>query len=268
MSVAGTLREKIAAIADAGFDALELYEPDLAASGETPRNIARMVADHGLRLALLQPLRDFEGLPEPRRAQAFDAARRMFDLMGALEADLLLVCSSVAADAQPEPARIAEDMAALGELASTHRIRVGYEALSWASHIRDHNQAWNIVERCNRTNVGLILDSFQILAFGADVEPIRKMDGERIFHAQIADAPIFDIDRMTLSRRHRKLPGQGNLDLDLFMDALRATTYNRLFSIEIFRDLQNDLPRATESLAALRYLLEGTSGRRQRPDII
>jgi sugar phosphate isomerase/epimerase len=55
----------------------------------------------------LQPFRDFEGLPEPLRARAFDRARRKFELMDRLGTRLLLVCGSVSPDAIDDMDRVA-----------------------------------------------------------------------------------------------------------------------------------------------------------------
>ncbi|SMD01494.1 hypothetical protein SAMN06295998_11864 [Primorskyibacter flagellatus] len=43
---------------------------------------------------LFQPFRDFEGLPQPLRAKAFDRMKRKFDVMQEMGRDLVLVCSS------------------------------------------------------------------------------------------------------------------------------------------------------------------------------
>lgn len=255
VSVNGSLRQKISAIANAGFDSLELYEPDLAMSGENPRDIARIVSDHGLRVALLQPLRDFEGLPEPRRARAIESARRMFDVMDELGTDLLLLCSSIAPDASGDIDKIVEDIGTLGEVASERNMRVGFEALAWGKHVRDFQDAWSVIRRCNRQNVGLVLDSFQALARGGDLGRIRTLESNRIFHVQIADAPAIDTDILSLSRRYRNLPGQGHLELANFVEALRSSGYDGTYSIEIFREIQDSLPSAEDSLRSLRSLL-------------
>ena len=64
-------------------------------STASPREVGRMVRDHGLEITLFQPFRDFEGMPEPQRARAFDRAERKFDVMQELGTDLMLVCSNV-----------------------------------------------------------------------------------------------------------------------------------------------------------------------------
>jgi 4-hydroxyphenylpyruvate dioxygenase len=232
VSVPGDFREKISAISSAGFDAVELFEPDLTAFAGTAREAAMLIRDHGLEIAILQPFRDFEGRSGPG---AFEEAERKFDLMAELGTDLVLVCSAVAAESLGDIGRIVDDFARLGDMAATRRLRVGYEALAWGRHIRDVAQAWDIVNRCNHPNVGIILDSFHTLIRHNDPEFIREIPGERIFFHQIADAPAIDMDVLQLSRHYRTLPGKGGLDVEAVVRAVLATGYDGALSLEIFR---------------------------------
>ena len=109
VSISGTFAEKLAAIATAGFDGIEIFEQDFIASDFTPAEVGRMVRDHGLEITLFQPFRDFEGLPEPHRSRAFARAARKFDLMNQLGTDLMLVCSSVHPAAMGGIDRMAQD---------------------------------------------------------------------------------------------------------------------------------------------------------------
>lgn len=63
VSISGDLPEKLAAIAAAGFDGIEIFEQDFIAFAGSPVEIGQMVRDHGLNVMLFQPFRDFEGLP-------------------------------------------------------------------------------------------------------------------------------------------------------------------------------------------------------------
>ncbi len=81
VSLSGDLSEKLAAIAQAGFGAVEIFENDFLAFDHGPREVGRMVRDAGLEISLFQPFRDFEGLPEPQRSRAFERARRKFETM-------------------------------------------------------------------------------------------------------------------------------------------------------------------------------------------
>ncbi|WP_028033540.1 bifunctional sugar phosphate isomerase/epimerase/4-hydroxyphenylpyruvate dioxygenase family protein [Chelativorans sp. J32] len=236
VSISGDLKEKLAAIAAAGFDGVEIFENDFLAFDGTPAEVGRMVRDHGLEITLFQPFRDFEGMPEPHRSRAFDRAERKFDLMQELGTDLMLVCSNVSPLALGGVDRAATDLRELGERAAQRGLRVGYEALAWGRHINDHRDAWEIVRRADHPNIGLILDSFHTLARRIDVETIRAIPGDRIFIVQLADAPEIDMDLLYWSRHFRNMPGQGDLPVVDFMRAVAATGYDGPLSLEIFND--------------------------------
>lgn len=63
VSMSGTLRDKLEAVAAAGFDAVELFEPDFIGYRGTPRDARHLLDDLNLTVDLYQPLRDFEGVP-------------------------------------------------------------------------------------------------------------------------------------------------------------------------------------------------------------
>ena len=236
VSISGNLREKLEAITAAGYDGIEIFEQDFIAFDGSPRDVGSMVRDHGLEITLFQPFRDFEGLPEPMRAKAFDRADRKFDLMQELGTDLVLICSSCHASSLGGIDRAAADFHALGDIAKDRGIRVGYEALAWGKHINDHRDAWEIVRRADHSNVGLILDSFHTLSRKIEPATIRSIPGDKIFFVQLADAPLIEMDLLYWSRHFRNMPGEGDLDVQGFMQAVMATGYSGPVSLEIFND--------------------------------
>ncbi|SDG58060.1 bifunctional sugar phosphate isomerase/epimerase/4-hydroxyphenylpyruvate dioxygenase family protein [Pelagibacterium luteolum] len=236
VSISGDLREKLAAIAAAGFDGIEIFENDFLAFDGGPREVGRMVRDHGLEISLFQPFRDFEGLPEPHRARAFDRAERKFDVMEELGTDLVLICSNVSPSALGGIDRAADDLRELGERAQKRNLRIGYEALAWGRHVNDHRDAWEIVRRADHANVGIIVDSFHTLSRKLDPHSLRAIPGDKIFFVQLADAPLIDMDLLYWSRHFRNMPGQGDLDVLGFTQAVAATGYDGVWSLEIFND--------------------------------
>lgn len=234
--LSGALDEKLEAIAAAGFKGVEVFENDLLSFAGTTTEARRMCADLGLDIITFQPFRDFEGLPEPQRARAFGRAERKFDVMGELGCDLLLVCSNVSPGALGGIDRAAADLHELGERAAKRGLRVGFEALAWGRHVNDYRDAWEIVRRADHPAIGLVLDTFHILARNTDLKAIRSIPRDRIFLVQVADAPKMDMDVLQWSRHFRNLPGQGDLPLLDFMATLQATGYDGLVSLEIFND--------------------------------
>lgn len=245
VSISGDLREKLEAIAAAGFDGVEIFENDFLSFDRSPAEVRRMALDLGLEITLFQPFRDFEGLPELQRAQAFERAERKFDLMEELGAPLMLVCSNVAPAALGGIDRAAADFHELGERARKRGLKIGYEALAWGRHINDHRDAWEIVRRADHPNVGVILDSFHSLSRRINSDSIRAIPGDKIFIVQLADAPALDMDLLYWSRHFRNMPGEGDLPVVDFARAVVATGYDGPFSLEIFNDqFRSGSPRA------------------------
>ena len=244
VSLGGSLSEKLAAIARAGFEGVEIFEADVLAHDGSPAEIGRMVRDAGLAIVAFQPFRDFEGMPEPQRTRGFERARRKFALMNELGASRILVCSNVSPLALGGIDRAADDLRELGGIAEGFGIDVGFEALAWGRHVWDYRDAWEIVRRADHPRVGLILDSWHLLARGLPTDPIRAIPADRMTFVQLADAPKMDMDLLQWSRHFRNFPGQGDMPVDAFMAAVLATGYDGWLSLEIFNDrFRMSLPR-------------------------
>jgi 4-hydroxyphenylpyruvate dioxygenase len=234
--LSGTLNEKLDAIAAARFKGVEIFENDLLSFDGTPTEVGRQIKALGLSAVTFQPFRDFEGMPEPQRARVFARAERKFDLMAELGCDLLMVCSNVSPEALGGIDRAAADFHELGESAAKRGFRVAFEALAWGRHINDYRDSWEVVRRADHPAVGLVLDSFHVLACGTELNALRAIPRDRIFLVQIADAPRLDMDYLSWSRHYRCFPGQGDLPVGAFMDALQTTGFDGLISLEIFND--------------------------------
>jgi 4-hydroxyphenylpyruvate dioxygenase len=236
VSLSGSLDEKLRAIAGAGFDAVEIFENDLLTFNGSPRDVGRLCRDLGLSICAFQPFRDFEGMPEPQRGRNFARAQHKFDLMQELETDLLLICSNVSPASLGGIDRAAADFRALGELAAPRGLRVGFEALAWGRHVNDYRDAWEIVRRADHKSIGIILDSFHALAPAFPVTAMASILADKIFLVQLADAPKLGLDVLSWSRHFRCFPGQGDLPVGAFMEAIAATGYAGPLSLEIFND--------------------------------
>ena len=147
-----------------------------------------------------------------------------------------MVCSNVSPDSLGGIDRAVADFRALGERAGNRGLRVAFEALAWGRHIHDYRDAWDVVRRADHPAVGLVLDTFHILARRTDLTPLRAIPKDRIFLVQAADAPGLHMDYLSWSRHYRCFPGQGDLPIGEFMDALQATGFDGLLSLEIFND--------------------------------
>jgi 4-hydroxyphenylpyruvate dioxygenase len=148
----------------------------------------------------------------------------------------MLICSNVSPISLGGIDRAAGDFHALGEIAASRGLRVGYEALAWGRHVSDYRDAWEVVRRAEHPSIGLILDSFHALARKTPIDAISAIPADRIFLVQLADAPRVELDVLSWSRHFRCFPGQGDLPVVDFMKAVQDTGYSGPLSLEIFND--------------------------------
>jgi len=253
--LSGTLEDKLAAAAGAGFDGIEVFEPDLVAAPWSPADIRARCADLGLTIDLYQPFRDFDDVRPERLTANLRRAELKFDLMAELGTDLVLVCSSVSPHAVDDVDRIAEQLHVLATAAARRGVRVAYEALAWGRHVNTYERSWEVVARADHPALGLCLDSFHILSRGSDPARIRAIPAEKLFFLQLADAPDMDMDVLQWSRHHRLFPGQGAFDLPAFLGHVLAAGYSGPLSLEVFNDVFRQSDPARTAVDALRSLL-------------
>ncbi len=252
--LSGTLEDKIAAAAAAGFDGIEVFEPDLVASPWSPVELAARCADLGLSIDLYQPFRDLDSTDADRFARNLRRAEHKFDVMAALGVDTVLVCSSVAPDAVGDPDRLAGQLATAAARAGERGLRIAYEALAWGRHVSTWERSWDAVRRADSPALGLCLDSFHVLSRGGDPAGFADVPGDKLFFLQLADAPRLAMDVLQWSRHHRLFPGQGTFDLPGFVAAVLATGYAGPLSLEVFNDVYRQADPARTAVDAMRSL--------------
>jgi len=257
--LSGTLEDKLAAAAAAGFRGIEVFEPDLIASPWSPGELARRCADLDLSVDLYQPLRDLDSTDPTRFAANLRRAERKFDVMEALSVQTVLVCSSVGLDAVADVDQLAEQLSTAAARAERRGLRIAYEALAWGRHVSTWEASWDAVRRADAAALGLCLDSFHVLSRGGDPGSFAGIPGEKVFFVQLADAPQLSMDVLQWSRHHRLFPGQGAFDLPGFLAAVLATGYRGPLSLEVFNDVyrQSDPARtAVDAMRSLQWLEE------------
>ncbi|HEY4631149.1 MAG TPA: TIM barrel protein [Blastococcus sp.] len=253
--LSGTLEDKLSAAAAAGFDGVEIFEPDFIASSWSAVQIRDRCADLGLSIDLYQPFRDFDAVDPDVLAANLRRAEHKFDVMEALGTDLVLVCSSVSPHALDDDDRIAEQLHQLASRAAERGLRICYEALAWGRFVNTYERSWDIVRRADHAALGLCLDSFHILSRGSDPAGIAGIPGEKVFFLQLADAPHMTMDVLQWSRHYRLFPGQGAFDLPAFLGHVLTAGYSGPLSLEVFNDVFRQADPARAAVDARRSLL-------------
>ena len=268
VSLSGTLNEKLTAVANAGFDGVEIFDQDLLCSLWTPRRIRERCDELGLKIEMLQPFRDLEGMTEAQHARAMRRFEGKLDIMAELGTDLILVCASCQPDAIDDDDLSAEQLHRVAELAHERGMRIAFEALAWSTHIWDYRRAWKIVRTADHPALGTCQDTFHVLSRRLDPWAIRTIPGEKIFFVQLSDAPEMAMDILQWSRHYRVWPGQGSWDVAGFLEHCLIAGYTGPLSLEIFNTVfrrSNAERNARDALRSLLYVEDAVAHRGSMP---
>jgi sugar phosphate isomerase/epimerase len=213
-------REMVAAAAAGGFDALGLRliaprpgDPVHPIEGGTEgvADLRKLMSDNGVALF------DIESLWLSATTQP-EAIRPALEICAALGGKNLLIAGN-----DPEPDRMAANLATVAELAAEYGVRACVEPTSWCVVNRlDH--ARDLIRRAGATEVKIIIDTLHMDRAGETPASIAALDPGLIGYAQICDAgaqrPLSPADLMAEARGNRLLPGEGALPLAAMLDAL------------------------------------------------
>jgi sugar phosphate isomerase/epimerase len=248
ITLAGPLEAKLAAIRAAGFSQVMLNANDLAGHPGGPDAAIEAVRKSSLRVTGFQVLRDFEGLSGHLHAYKVDVAKAMLEMCHALGARVLLACSSTSSHATGDFDALKRDLQKLAMLAVPYGIRIAYEALSWGRHVNEYPQSWNLIAEADRSNLGLAVDSFHILAMRTGAEQLEETVAEKIFLVQLADFMWREIrsreERIDTARHFRVFPGEGvhSAEVAQLVRTLDRLGYRGDYSFEVFNDDYTQLP--------------------------
>src|SRR5437867_2664439 len=163
-SLAGSLEGKLAAVRQAGFSQVMISAADVVGHPLGMVAGARAIRESGLRVTGFEALRDFEGLAGQLHAYKVDVAKTMLTVCQELGGRLLLVEASTSSHAATSAAAVARDLHKLAMLAIPLGITIPFKALSGSRTANKLMTASDIVVRADCPNLGLAIDSFDMLA--------------------------------------------------------------------------------------------------------
>lgn len=123
----------------------------------------------------------------------------------------------------------------LSDIAGERGLRLAFEPIGSASCcVRSLEMAMDIVAAVDRTNVGLVVDAFNLFLYDQWRNPaiLRQVPAEKIFIYHIDDSDDLPIDK--LDHCHRLFPGNGVIPLTDISKELATIGYDGVCSLELF----------------------------------
>jgi sugar phosphate isomerase/epimerase len=214
---------------------------------ELIRQILRRLDDTGLSILDVEAVWLTPDTSVPNLVPALETAAR-------LGARYLLIVGN-----DPEPARVTATLAGLAEAARPFGIKLMLEFIPYCA-TSTFQEAQRLIAAAAQPNVGVLVDTLHLTRSGGT--PADLQDAPGLDYVQFCDAalerPAQDQLR-TEARTQRFYPGEGQLDLHAFLNALPPNTPLAL-EAPCDRDAHlSPIERAQRCGAATRRFLEGRS---------
>ncbi|KAA8646692.1 hypothetical protein EYZ11_010939 [Aspergillus tanneri] len=220
------LPEKLKQASIHGFKGVEIFYEDLEylardlshGSDASPEGLllaartARHLCDqNNLTVVCLQPFLSYEGLLDPvEHRKRIEKLKLWFQIIKILGTDMIQIPANfMTKDITGDLDVIVADMVEVAELGlrETPSVRFVYENISFATYVDTWEMAWDVVQKVDRPNFGICLDTFNICArvYGdpavesgktlnaerdmqASIERMKQqIDVKRVFYVQIVD---------------------------------------------------------------------------------
>ncbi|SFN71638.1 4-hydroxyphenylpyruvate dioxygenase [Izhakiella capsodis] len=232
----GCTQDKLRAAHSAGFDQVELWRQDVEATDGDCLGIKDLLQALPIALTDYQVLLDFDGAPDSLREEKRQEAIQMLDTAVRLGATTVLTPASTHKACVRE--RIEEDMRWLVQQACRRGLRIAYEGMAWSTAVNNTAEAWQLVQRIDAPNLGLVVDAFHIFARQRTVKDLNGIPMEKIFMVQLSDlVETPSADHLADSARHsRLLPGEGTFPLNTLITYLEEQGYTGPIGLEVFND--------------------------------
>ncbi len=168
-----TLERKIEAAKSAGISGVELHDTDLnnfakshgMARLEAAAAVGKLCNRSNMEIIAYGPFSNFEGEPTPLEGR-LDTAREWMQIAHNLGTDVIQIPANDSKAAIGEERVIITELQALADLGRQQDspISFAYEALAWSAHVADWEESLRVVQHVDRSNFGLCLDTYHVLA--------------------------------------------------------------------------------------------------------
>lgn len=234
----GNAKEKIYAAHSVGFNQVEIWMEDIIEIPDGADFLARQAKKLGIGFTNLQVLRDFAGAPQHERPQKRKILHQFIKIAKILGCDAIQVPANTNDACILE--QIDEDLRWLAIEAARYEMRIMYEPMAWCVTDNTLQLAWKRIQRLNEPNIGLVVDLFHICALGGDESHLDGINADKIYAVQLCDIlhlPLKEKSSIINTARHkRELPGNGIINISMFIDKLKNLGYRGPVGIEVFND--------------------------------
>jgi sugar phosphate isomerase/epimerase len=229
-------------VREAGFCQITLSAQDLVDHPDGVDAAIALVNTSGLQVGSFRAVCNFEGACGALHRYKLDVAKAQLGLCQSLSCHRLVLPSSDLPSCTSDKPALVRNLRQLAMLAIPLNIKIAYQGWPGGAVVKDFLSAWDLVCEADMPNLGLCLDTGDLLSQGnrlgdllADLE---MLDAEKLFLVQLAD------QLGKPGALLRVFPGDGDAReaVAALVSALHALGYRGNFSLAAFNTDHDQLP--------------------------
>ncbi|MFT4010516.1 MAG: sugar phosphate isomerase/epimerase [Nocardioidaceae bacterium] len=223
---------RVRAAASAGYTGIGLHSRHRVkalAEGRTDADLRAILDDHGVAVVELEALSGWSCEDEAELVAARDREEEIYQLADAVGGRHILVASMNLSGPRE---LMVERFAAICDRAAEHGLLIAFEFLPW-TRVPDLAAAQQVVELAGRPNGGIELDSWHFYRGSASMDQLLTVPPELVVALQLDDALLTGDGTLLDQTWERLLPGQGELPLVEFLQALALRGIDAPLGVEI-----------------------------------
>jgi 2-keto-myo-inositol isomerase len=233
------LETDIKAASAAGFELIEIWAAKLREflKTNTVADLKNLLGEHKLEPYSINSIEHITFRSQEDYAKIKAETEQLSTIAGEIGCPYVVVVPGKMPENADEAEIVEESVKVLNELADIaekHGVGLAFEFLGQTDcSVQTLDLCREIVEKVNRKNVGLVIDTFHFYAGNSSFEAIETLNPEKLFIFHINDAE--NLPKADLTDAHRLYPGTGILPIKEIKQRFDKIGYNRMVSIEIFR---------------------------------
>ncbi|MDL2259207.1 sugar phosphate isomerase/epimerase [Eubacteriales bacterium OttesenSCG-928-K08] len=234
------LRTSFRLAQECGFNAVEISVPKLRNFldiGNTVEDVKALLNEYGLTPVCVNDIFGVESMRPEERKRIFAEMEYLAPITQAIGCKTLQVCplTELSELSWPEARRMtAKNIRRLAQMAEPYGVRIQLETMAWAP-IHSLALGLEVLDEVGMPNTGISIDTWHFYA-GGETEPddVAKMDKNLMCNIHFCDGRRpYSGEAWDEEVQRAYYPGEGDIPLKEYADAIRATGYDGPWSIEL-----------------------------------
>ena len=227
-----------------GYQGIEIHSGKLLRyliNGGSAAQLKAVLDQHEIYPAAIDIIGDVEVQEPQRRREILDLSRYLCGIAAEIGCPTIQLNAFNALDHLSWNQLLretADNIAEIADIGKEYGIRFQYEGAAW-TRICSLSDCLKLLESVDRPNVGLLVDYWHFWAQGDTTpEQLSRIPAELIYGVHICDGTRTDnAEDLKYENEYRGyFPGEGELPVDLWTDAVISTGYDGIVSGEIMSD--------------------------------